>query len=93
VDPILELHNHFHGRCKVGFGWGTLLTNDFRGCHPHEETTLNPLPLVCKVRSVNGRPAVKLSDNYTKAIGHPEAIDSYRQIFGTAGMSNAPVIV
>ena len=25
---------HFHGRVRIGYGWGTLLTNDFRGLAP-----------------------------------------------------------
>lgn len=93
VDPIVMLHNKFYGRSKVGFGWGTLLTNDFRGCHPQLLTDLNPLSLVCKVSSVNGKLAVKISDNYAKAIGHPEMIGTYCHVFGTEGMSNVPVVV
>ena len=31
VDKIEELHRQFAGRVKVSFGWGTMLTNDFRG--------------------------------------------------------------
>ncbi|NBX42990.1 MAG: nicotinate phosphoribosyltransferase, partial [Rhodobacteraceae bacterium] len=31
VDRIAELHAKFSGRVRVSFGWGTLLTNDFRG--------------------------------------------------------------
>ncbi|TNF64882.1 MAG: nicotinate phosphoribosyltransferase, partial [Rhodobacteraceae bacterium] len=34
VDVILDLHARFAGRVKVSFGWGTLLTNDFRGLVP-----------------------------------------------------------
>ena len=30
-EKIIELHRQFAGRVKVSFGWGTLLTNDFRG--------------------------------------------------------------
>jgi nicotinate phosphoribosyltransferase len=40
---------------------------------------------------VEGRPAVKLSDNYAKAMGPPEEIERYRSIFGTAGVANVPV--
>ena len=32
---------------------------------------LIPISLICKVSSVEGRPAVKLSDNYAKALGLP----------------------
>jgi nicotinate phosphoribosyltransferase len=44
-----------------------LLTNDFRGCHPRYEAELDPISLVCKLMTVDGRPAVKLSDNARKA--------------------------
>jgi nicotinate phosphoribosyltransferase len=44
------------------------------------------------VHEVAGRPAVKLSDNYSKAMGPPEEIERYRRVFGTAGVSNTPVI-
>ncbi len=92
---IVELANEFRGKMRVGFGWGTLLTNDFRGCHPNEdlEHLLSPISLVCKVKTANGKPAVKLSDNYTKATGTPEEIERYRRVFGTAGVENAPVTV
>ena len=34
---------YFNGRIRFSAGWGTLLTNDFRGCHPRGEDTLEPL--------------------------------------------------
>ena len=30
-DRSSSIHRHFHGRVRIGYGWGTLLTNDFRG--------------------------------------------------------------
>jgi nicotinate phosphoribosyltransferase len=78
---------------RDGYGWGTLLTNDFRGCHPSGRDDLDPISLVCKVTAANGRPAVKLSDNYLKASGPPEEIARYRAVFGTAGVENAPLVV
>ncbi len=45
VDLIEELHARFDGRCRVSFGWGTLLTNDFRGLVPGD--ALAPFSLVC----------------------------------------------
>jgi len=45
------------------------LTNDFRECHPRGEHWLEPISLVCKLTSAEGKPAVKLSDNYLKASG------------------------
>lgn len=90
---IIQLHKHFQGRMRVGFGWGTLLTNDFRGCHPRGENTLDPISLVCKVSKVGEQDAVKLSDNYTKATGPYDVVERYRSVFGTRGQANAPVTV
>jgi len=77
-------------RIRFSAGWGTLLTNDFRGCNPNDGIGFDPIGLICKVSSVEGRPAVKLSDNYSKALGTPEEIERYRRIFGTTGMANVP---
>jgi nicotinate phosphoribosyltransferase len=41
---------------------------------------------------VEGRPAVKLSDNYAKALGPESEIERYRKVFGTVGIANAPVL-
>jgi nicotinate phosphoribosyltransferase len=79
-------------RIRFSAGWGTLLTNDFRGCDPAGGSDFDPISLICKVSTVEGKPAVKLSDNYAKRLGTPEEIERYRRIFGTAGMSNTPVI-
>lgn len=91
VDEIERLHTHFIGRIRTGFGWGTLLTNDFRGLGP--DGRLDPFSIVCKVLSANGRPAVKLSDNPLKAIGPADEIARYRKIFGAEGQVRTPVIV
>ena len=80
-------------RIRFSAGWGTLLTNDFRGCDPDAGTGFDPLSLICKVHEVEGRPAVKLSDNYAKAMGPPAEIERYRRIFGTVGVANVPVLV
>ena len=79
-------------RIRVSAGWGTLLTNDFRGCNPNDGIGFDPIGLICKVSSVEGRPAVKLSDNYSKALGPPGEIERYRRVFGTAGIANAPLV-
>jgi nicotinate phosphoribosyltransferase len=79
-------------RIRFSAGWGTLLTNDFRGCNPNAGGGFDPISLICKVSSVEGRPAVKLSDNYSKALGPPAEIERYRRIFGTAGIANAPLV-
>ena len=93
VNDIINIHEHFKHRIKLGFGWGTLLTNDFIDCHPYANQQLNPISITCKVKTVNGRPAVKLSDNYLKATGDKETIARYIRIFGTSGMSNVPIKV
>jgi nicotinate phosphoribosyltransferase len=79
-------------RIRFSAGWGTLLTNDFRGCNPNDGGGFDPIGLICKVSSVEGRPAVKLSDNYSKALGPPSEIERYRKVFGTAGIANAPLV-
>jgi nicotinate phosphoribosyltransferase len=93
VDEILRLHAYFHGRIRFSAGWGTLLTNDFRGCHPRGETTLDPISLVCKLMTVNGRPAVKLSDNARKATGPPSEVERYRRVFGSVAVEGTAVLV
>src|ERR1039457_4199009 len=79
-------------RIRFSAGWGTLLTNDFRGCNPNAGGGFDPISLICKVSSVEGRPAVKLSDNYSKALGPASEIERYRRLFGTAGIANAPLV-
>ncbi len=79
-------------RIRFSAGWGTLLTNDFRGCDPDGGSGFDPVGLICKVSDVEGRPAVKLSDNYAKALGPAPEIERYRRVFGTAGISNTPLV-
>jgi len=80
-------------KIRFSSGWGTLLTNDFRGCEPNGGNGFDPISLVCKLTGANGRPAVKLSDNYAKAMGIESEVARYRRIFGAAGVSNVPAIV
>ena len=93
VASIEETHRHFAGRVRTSFGWGTNLTNDFKGCLPGGGSALDPISLVCKVTEANGRPAVKLSDNPEKATGDPAEIARYLRVFGQAGRIAAPVTV
>ncbi|WP_152047218.1 nicotinate phosphoribosyltransferase [Aureimonas psammosilenae] len=83
VDGIEETYRHFEGRSRMSFGWGTNLTNDFRDIEPHGGDGLEAISLVCKVATVNDRPAVKLSDNPAKSTGIPSEIERYRRVFGT----------
>jgi len=79
-------------RVRFSAGWGTLLTNDFRGCDPSGGSGFDPISLICKVSTVEGKSAVKLSDNEAKALGPPSEIEHYRRVFGTAGVTNAPLV-
>ena len=78
-------------RIRFSAGWGTYLTNDFRNCDPRAGEAFYPVSLVCKLSEVAGRPAVKLSDNYLKAMGPASEIDRYRRVFGNAGVANVPL--
>ncbi|MBO27357.1 MAG: nicotinate phosphoribosyltransferase [Rhodobacteraceae bacterium] len=91
VAKIRELHAKFAGRVKVSFGWGTLLTNDFRGLVPDD--ALAPFSLVCKAVSANGRPTVKLSDNPNKAMGPDAEIERYKRVFGVGDQPALEVVV
>ena len=91
VDQIGALYSKFHGRVRVSFGWGTLLTNDFRGLVPDDE--LSPFSLVCKAVSANGSPTVKLSDNPNKAMGPVDEIARYKRVFNVGEQKPMDVIV
>lgn len=90
---IAALHAAFAGRVQLGFGWGTNLTNDFLGCHPADPDALRAPSLVCKIETVNGHGAVKLSDNYAKALGPADEVTAYREVFGAEGLREALVKV
>jgi nicotinate phosphoribosyltransferase len=91
VGKIEELSAQFQGQVKVGFGWGTLLTNDFRGLVPGDE--LAPFSMVCKAVAANGNATVKLSDNPNKAMGPADEIERYKRVFGVGDQQALDVIV
>ena len=91
VEKIVELHRQFHGRVKVSFGWGTLLTNDFRGLVPGDG--LAPFSLVCKAVAADGKPTVKLSDNPAKAMGPDDEVARYKRVFDVGKQVAQKVIV
>lgn len=86
VDSMFTLHERFAGKVRVSFGWGTLLTNDFRKLDDTDR--LAPRSLVCKLVEANGRPAVKLSDDPEKSIGNNDEIERYRQVFPVGSGQN-----
>ncbi|MEJ1992445.1 MAG: hypothetical protein P8X50_12315 [Maritimibacter sp.] len=91
VDQITTLHARFAGRCRPSFGWGTLLTNDFRGLTP--EDSLAPFSLVCKATEAEGRATVKLSDNPRKAMGPEAEVARYKRVFGVGEQVEREVVV
>jgi nicotinate phosphoribosyltransferase len=93
ASTIVQLHAYFDGRIRFSAGWGTLLTNDFRGCHPRNEDTFEPISLVCKLTSADGIPTVKLSDNPSKSTGPTDLIARYRRVFNTPVQTEIPVLV
>lgn len=95
---IIALNKEFGGQIRDGYGWGTTATNDFRGCDPRGGHALDPISIVCKVKDVSlgshgSVSAVKLSDNYEKATGSAVEIEHYRNVFGTEGVDDIPVVV
>ena len=52
-DKAQQLYNAFRDRTKVSFGIGTFVSND---------TCTQPLNIVIKLQTVNGKPVAKLSD-------------------------------
>ena len=91
VEKIETLHAQFSGRTRVSFGWGTMLTNDFRHLVPGDG--LAPFSLVCKAAKANGRPTVKLSDNPRKAMGPADEIERYKRVFGVGEQEEMEVVV
>lgn len=90
-QKIIDLHRQFSGRVRVSFGWGTLLTNDFRGLVKDDQ--LAPFSLVCKAVRAGGRPTVKLSDNPNKAMGPADEIARYKRVFGVGDQTRQDVVV
>ena len=88
---IMKLFKQFNGRVRMGFGWGTMLTNDFRGLVPGD--ALAPFSLVCKAVAANGNATVKLSDNPLKAMGPQDQIDRYKRVFSVGDQDEIEVVV
>ena len=67
-DRAQALYDYFHDRVKVTFGIGTFCAND---------TDVEPLNIVIKLQTVNGRAVAKLSDSPGKAMCRDEAFLDY----------------
>ena len=74
IEAVLRIHAHFRGRCKVGFGIGTNLTNDVGP---------KPLQLVLKMVRCHGQPVAKVSDKPGKGMSDdPDFVAYLRKVFG-----------
>lgn len=91
TSTIQKLHKQFSGLVSVTFGWGTNLTNDFRGLAPNGE--LDAFSLVCKAVSAEGHPTVKLSDNPNKAMGPASEINRYKKVFEVTKQKKIKVVI
>lgn len=69
MKKAAEIYTRLNGRAKSSFGIGTNLTNDFEG--------VDPLQIVMKVTTVNGRPVAKISDSPGKGMCHDEHFLTY----------------
>ncbi len=73
LQKAWDLHQHFRGRIKTGFGIGTDLTNDLG---------LTRLNIVLKLVKCNGQPVAKLSDSPGKTMIDDDTYLAYlRQVF------------
>ncbi len=67
-DRAQALYDHFRDRIKVSFGIGTFCSND---------TGVEPLNIVIKLQTVNGRAVAKLSDTPGKSMCRDEEYLEY----------------
>ena len=58
-DKAQQIYDYFRSKTKVSFGIGTFVSND---------TCVDPLNIVIKLQSVNGKPVAKLSDSPGKTM-------------------------
>jgi len=80
-------------RIRFSAGWGTSADQRFSRLPPQREEWAPSRQPDLQMTEADGRPAVKLSDNYAKATGLRSEIARYRRVFGTAGVANIPVLV
>ncbi len=67
-DRAQHLYDYFRGRAKVSFGIGTFCSND---------TFAEPLNIVIKLQTVNGRAVAKISDTPGKSVYRDKAYLEY----------------
>ena len=91
MEQTIALHERFPDQAKVSFGWGTLLSNEFRGLSQND--ALAPFSLVCKAISANNRPTVKLSDNPHKISGPKADVARYQRVFSWQSQDKQALVV
>jgi len=74
VPLMLGLWDRYHEHIAMPIGWGSNFTNDIPGIS-------QPLSIVMKVVSSNGKRVAKLSDNPYKATGDPDVVEYLRRVF------------
>ena len=90
---IEATYHRFDGRVRMSFGWGTMLTNDFRDCAPQADDPLEAISSVCKVGEGQRPPGGEAFGQSGKATGPPEEIARYKRVFGGAGRVDRPVLI
>lgn len=78
VGECSKIITHVNNRIRCFFGIGTNLTNDVQGS--------KALNMVIKLRTVNGKEVVKISDNAGKETGDTVALAEAFKIFGFGGL-------
>lgn len=73
IDKVIDIEKTFMGRIRTSYGIGTHFTNDF---------ATPALSMVIKLRSINGIPVVKLSDESGKETGDERALEIANWTFG-----------
>ncbi|KAI1797479.1 nicotinate phosphoribosyltransferase [Ganoderma leucocontextum] len=82
VEKALKLKKQCDGLgFKCSFGIGTSLTNDFKKKSSGGSEKSKALNMVIKLSSVEGRPAVKISDEITKNTGDLATVQHVKQLF------------
>jgi nicotinate phosphoribosyltransferase len=68
VEKAIKIHRYCQNKIKDSFGIGTFFTNDF------PKSAFKPLNIVIKLVRLNGKPVVKLSDDFGKSFGERDAV-------------------